>query len=136
MAAKEDGEYTGKYPDIGAIRIADEVVAVIAGMTAIEVPGVAGMSSGIVGGIAEALGKKNLAKGIKVEMGEDEAVINISIIVDFGARIPDVAWEVQDNVKNAVEKLTGLKVLKVNVHVQGILFPSKKAAAEERNPES
>ena len=69
-------------------------------------------------------------------MGEDEAVINISIIVDFGARIPDVAWEVQDNVKNAVEKLTGLKVLKVNVHVQGILFPSKKAAAEERNPES
>ncbi|MFY9114293.1 MAG: Asp23/Gls24 family envelope stress response protein [Dethiobacteria bacterium] len=135
MADKE-GEIPDKYPEIGSLRIADEVVAIIAGMTAIEVPGVAGMSGGIVGGIAEALGKKNLAKGIKVEMGEEEVVINISIIVNFGARIPDVAWEVQDNVKNAVEKLTGLKVSKVNIHVQGILFPSKKAAAEEKNTDS
>lgn len=130
MEDNED-QIAEQYPEIGAIRIADEVVAIIAGMTAMDVTGVAGMSGGIAGGIAEALGKRNLAKGIKVEMGEEEVVINISIIVHFGARIPDVAWEVQDNVKNEVEKLTGLKVSKVNIHVQGILFPSKKAAAEE-----
>lgn len=128
----EKDESTQTLPsDIGSVRIADEVVAVIAGLAATEIPGVAGMSGGIAGGISEALGRKNLSKGIKVEVGEEEAVIDIYIIVDFGVRIPDVAWGVQESVKKAIEKMTGLIVIKVNIHVQGVLFPSKKAASEE-----
>ena len=81
---------------IGSVRIADEVVSIIAGMAATEVDGIAGMSGGLVGGIAEILGKKNLAKGVKVEVGETEAAVDLYIIVKFGVRIPDVALNVQD----------------------------------------
>ena len=108
---------------MGAIRIADEVVSIIAGMAATEVDGIAGMSGGLVGGIAEILGKKSLAKGVKVEVGETEAAVDLYIIVQYGARIPDVALSVQENVKKAVESMTGLKVVEVNVYVQGVGFP-------------
>lgn len=117
--------------DIGSVRIADEVVSVIAGLAAIEVDGVAGMTGGFAGGIAEALGRKNLTKGVKVEVGEEEALVDLFIIVKFGSRIPDVAWDVQENVRNAIEEMTGLKVLKVNIHVQGVKFPGKESRDEE-----
>ena len=107
---------------IGSVRIADEVVSIIAGMAATEVDGIAGMSGGLVGGIAEILGKKNLAKGVKVEVGETEAAVDLYIIVKFGVRIPDVALNVQEKVKNAIESMTGLSVVEVNVHVQGVGF--------------
>lgn len=108
--------------DVGSIRIADEVVGVIAGMAATEVAGVAGMSAGLVGGIAEMLGKKNLAKGVKVEVGEREAAVDLYIIVEYGVRIPDIALRVQENVKRGIESMTGLDVVEVNVHVQGVGF--------------
>ena len=116
---------------IGSVRIADEVVSIIAGMAATEVEGIAGMSGGLVGGIAEILGKKNLAKGVKVEVGETEAAVDLYIIVKFGVRIPDVALTVQEKVKNAIESMTGLSVVEVNVHVQGVGFPAMEARAEE-----
>lgn len=107
--------------DNNGIKIADDVVAVIAGVAVSEVPGVFGMSGGFAGGISEVLsGKKNLAKGIKVEVGEKEAKIDVNIIVEYGTRIPDVAFEIQNRVKTAVESMTGLKVVEVNVHVQGV----------------
>ena len=103
------------------IKIADDVVAVLAGVAVSEVPGVAGMAGGFAGGISEVLsGKKNLSKGIKVETGEKETKIDVNIIVEYGARIPDVAFEIQSKVKNAVENMTGLKVVEVNVHIQGV----------------
>jgi uncharacterized alkaline shock family protein YloU len=108
--------------DVGSIRIADEVVGIIAGMAATEVAGVAGMSAGLVGGIAEMLGKKNLAKGVKVEVGEREAAVDLYIIVEYGVRIPDIALRVQENVKRGIESMTGLDVVEVNVHVQGVGF--------------
>lgn len=108
--------------DVGSIRIADEVVGIIAGMAATEVSGVAGMSAGLVGGIAEMLGKKNLAKGVKVEVGEREAAIDLYIIVEYGVRIPDIALRVQESVKRGIESMTGLDVVEVNVHVQGVGF--------------
>ena len=83
----------------GSIKIADDVVGVIAGLAATEVEGVAGMSGGIVGGIAEILGHKNLSKGVKVEVGEKEAAVDLYMIVNYGVRIPEVAWNVQENVK-------------------------------------
>ncbi len=76
--------------------------------------------------IAEVLsGKKNLAKGIKVEAGEKETKIDVNIIVEYGVRIPDVAFEIQYRVKKAVETMTGLSVVEVNVHVQGVNTDAK-----------
>ena len=103
------------------IKISSEVIAVIAGVAVSEVPGVYGMAGGFAGGITEVLkGKKNLAKGIKVETTENKAKIDVNIIVEYGARIPDVAFEIQNRAKTAVENMTGLKVEEVNVHVQGV----------------
>lgn len=103
------------------IKISSDVIAVIAGVAVSEVKGVYGMSGGFAGGISEVLkGKKNLAKGIKVDATDEKAKIDVNIIVEYGARIPDVAFEIQNRVKKAVESMTGLKVEEVNVHVQGV----------------
>ena len=103
------------------IKISSDVIAVIAGVAVSEVPGVFGMAGGFAGGITEVLkGKKNLAKGIKVEATNNKTKIDVNIIVEYGARIPDVAFEIQNRVKTAVENMTGLKVEEVNVHVQGV----------------
>lgn len=118
---------------IGSIRIADEVVAIIAGLAATEVKGVAGMSGGIAGGIAEMLGRKNLSKGVKVQVGEKEAVVDLFLAVEYGVSIPDVATEVQEDVKKAIENMTGLSVVEVNVHVQGVVFSNMEAQPEEEN---
>ncbi len=85
-------------------------------------------------GISEVLsGKKNLAKGIKVEAGEKQAKIDVNIIVEYGTRIPDVAFEIQNRVKKAVESMTGLQVEEVNVHVQGV---NTTIAQDEKQEES
>ena len=103
------------------IKIANDVIAVIAGMDVAKVRGVASMSGGFAGGISEVLsGKKNPSKGIKVETDEKEVKIDVNIIVEYGTRIPDVAFEIQNRVKKSVENMTGLKVVEVNVHVQGV----------------
>ena len=103
------------------IKISSDVIAVIAGVAVSEVPGVAGMAGGFAGGISEVYsGKKNMDKGIKVESTEKEAKIDVNIIVEYGSRIPDVAFEIQNRVKKSVESMTGLKVEEVNVHVQGV----------------
>lgn len=103
------------------IKISDDVVAVIAGVAVSEVPGVAGMAGGFAGGISEVFsGKKNLAKGIKVAVADNNTKIDVNIIVEYGSRIPDVAFEIQNRVKKAVESMTGLNVEEVNVHVQGV----------------
>lgn len=103
------------------IKISNDVVAVIAGVAVSEVRGVASMAGGFAGGISEVLsGKKNLSKGIKVDVDEKEVKIDVNIIVEYGSRIPDVAFEIQNRVKKSVENMTGLKVAEVNVHVQGV----------------
>ncbi|MFO7154638.1 MAG: Asp23/Gls24 family envelope stress response protein [Caldicoprobacter oshimai] len=119
-----------KTEEYGKVTFADEVVAIIAGLAATEVKGVAAMSGSVAGGIAEKLGRKNLTKGVKVEVGEKEAAIDLYIIVDYGVRIPEVAWNIQENVKKAVETMTGLSVVEVNVHVQGVNF-DREVKAED-----
>ena len=120
---EEKGE---NIEDNSNIRIADDVVAVIAGVAVSEVPGVAEMSGGFTGGISEVLsGKKNLSKGIKVESSEKQTKIDVNIIVEYGIRIPDVAFEIQNRVKKAVESMTGLKVTQINVNVQGVNTDNK-----------
>ncbi|MBQ7515575.1 MAG: Asp23/Gls24 family envelope stress response protein [Schwartzia sp.] len=127
----EESKALNKKGNLGAVRIADEVVSIIAGLAATEVNGIEGMSGGLVGGIAEMLGKKNFAKGVKVEVGEKEAAVDLYIIVKYGVRIPDVALSVQENVKQAIETMTGLSVIEVNVHVQGVGFPQEEKEEEE-----
>lgn len=102
------------------IKIADDVVATIAGKAAMEVNGVYSMSGGFAGGISEVFGKKNYTKGIKVDNSEKGLKIDVNIIVEYGARIPDVAYEIQNRVKKAIENMTGLNVEEVNVHIQGV----------------
>lgn len=116
------------------IQISNDVVAVIAGVAVSEVQGVAGMAGGFAGGITEVFsGKKNLAKGIKVEVTETDAKIDVNIIVEYGSRIPDIAFEIQKRVKKAVESMTGLKVEEVNVHVQGVDTDIVKEENKEEN---
>lgn len=118
------------------IKISSDVIAVIAGVAVSEVPGVFEMAGGFAGGITEVLkGKKNLAKGIKVDTTDNKAKIDVNIIVDYGARIPDVAFEIQNRVKTAVENMTGLKVEEVNVHVQGVNTESLTEESKEEETE-
>jgi uncharacterized alkaline shock family protein YloU len=108
---------------LGMIRIADEVVEIIAGLAASEVEGVAGMSGGLVGDLAHMLGRgKNLSKGVKVEVGEQEAAVDLFLVVEYGVSIPNVSLRVQESVKEAIEGMTGLKVVETNVHIQGVNF--------------
>ena len=113
------------------IQISDDVVAVVAGIAASEVPGVADMAGGFAGGISEVLsGKKNMSKGIKVDITGKSTKIDVNIIVEYGARIPEVAFEIQKRVKKSVENMTGLVVEEVNVHVQGVSTTSNKKKVE------
>ncbi len=121
------------------IQISSDVVAVIAGVAVSEVQGVAGMAGGFAGGISEVFsGKKNLAKGIKADINDGKAKLDVNIIVEYGSRIPDVAFEIQNRVKKAVENMTGLVVEEVNVHVQGVntdTAVSEKTETENDNQE-
>ena len=117
-----------------SIVISEDVVSVIAGIAVSEVPGVVDTAGGFAGGISEVLsGKKKLSKGIKVEVGEKETKIDVNIIVEYGTRIPDVAFEIQNRVKKSVKEMTGLDVLEVNVHVQGVRTSMDQEQKEENN---
>ncbi len=104
----------------GSISFANDVVATIAGIATVEVEGVAGMSGGFSGGLAELLGRKNLTKGVKVEVGKEECAVDLYIIVEYGSEIPSMCQKIQENVKKAVETMTGLRVVEINIHIQGV----------------
>ena len=100
--------------------ISDEVIATVASIAATGVEGVAGMSGTLANGIAELLGKKNSAKGVKVNANKDFVEIDLFIVTDYGVHIPEVAAKVQKHVKEEVESMTGLTVINVNVTVDAI----------------
>ena len=105
---------------IGEVQIANEVVAIIAGLAASEVDGVAGMVGNLKGDLVELLGKKNLSKGVFVEVMDNQVSLELSIIVNFGVNIPTVTETVQEKVKSAVQTMTGLIVEEVNINVAGV----------------
>lgn len=113
-------ENTKDISEIGDVKIASDVVTVIATMAATEVEGIAGMSGSLTGELAEKFGVKSNNKGIKVQINEEIVSIDLFLVVEYGVRVPDVAWEVQQNVKKSVETMTGMKVSGVNIHIQGI----------------
>lgn len=102
------------------ITIADDVIATIAGIAASEIKDVTSMSGNIADGIVGMLGKKNLGKGVRVEAGEKEVIIDLSVVVEYGCKIHYVAQEIQNNVRAAVEAMTGMAVVEVNVNVLGV----------------
>ena len=112
------------------VKIANDVVATIAGLATADISGVAGMSGGISGGFAQMLGRKQLTKGVKVEIIDNTVTIDLFIIVDYGVKIPDVACLIQAKVKEAVEAMTGLVATAVNVNVQGVSFAPQEDNAE------
>ena len=117
------------------LKISNDAVATYAGIAISEVQGVYNMSGGFAGFTEALSGKKNFAKGIKVDIDGQKVKIDVSIIVEYGARIPEVAFEIQSMVKKSVETMTGLKVTEVNVHVNGVHMASKDDKKEENNEE-
>ncbi|MGI6665451.1 MAG: Asp23/Gls24 family envelope stress response protein [Christensenellaceae bacterium] len=112
----------------GTVTFADEVLEIIAGIAAADIPGVAGMSGGIRDGIAELLGRKNFTKGIKVTKTDDALVFDIQIIVEYGVRVPEVCENIQKSVSTAIDTMTGLKPTAINIAIQGIKL--KEAVVE------
>jgi uncharacterized alkaline shock family protein YloU len=111
---------------IGLIRISDDVVATIAGLAALETPGIAAMSGGISEGLAKRLSGKNAQKGVSVEVGQWEAAIDLRIIVNYGSKIQEICRDLQENVIESVVNMTGLKVVEVNVKVEGVAFKEEQ----------
>ncbi len=112
----------------GTVAFASEVIATIAGLAAVDVPGVAGMSGGFVDGLVELLGKKNLSRGIKVTLGEKEVAVDAAIIVEYGTDIRQIAETIQQRVKQGLEAMTGVSVREVNVRVQGLKLDAQTEA--------
>ncbi len=138
-------EYWSTESDQGSIRISEDVVASIAALAASETDGVSGLYSSVTRDIVSFLSKKNLSKGVRVELGEEDTVkVEISFLALFGHNICEVARQVQDNVKSQIESMTGLHVVEINVHVGGVTFapaaeekaaePEEKAGADRRKP--
>lgn len=115
-----------EHKEQGAVRIADDVVSTIAGLAALETEGVAAMSAGISEGLAKRISGKQAHKGVNVKVGEEEAAIELKVVIHYGSAIHDVCRAMQANVKEAVESMTGLRVVEVNVKVEGVMFKDEK----------
>ncbi|MBE5905277.1 MAG: Asp23/Gls24 family envelope stress response protein [Lachnospiraceae bacterium] len=118
--AEDRKAFVIKEDDMGEITVAEEVVAIIAGIASTEVEGVSSMSGNITNEIVAKLGMKNLSKGVKVEMNGNNVNVLVSIIVDYQANVPEVSRRVQERVKTSIENMTGLNVAEVNVKIAGI----------------
>lgn len=128
----EDSQIIAEKEEMGEIRISSEVVSIIASNAAAEVEGVSSFGGGIAGNISQVLGRKNPYKGVKVDVMENRKVnIDLHIVVEYGVRIPDVAWKLQERIKQSVEQMTGLQVEEINVHVQGVSFEKETKKAEQ-----
>jgi uncharacterized alkaline shock family protein YloU len=121
---KSMAEYEQDIPadqsGIGEVQIANEVVSSIAGISASEVEGVDSMAGGITNELAGKFGVKNLSKGVRVEVSDDTAMVDLAIYMKYGYSIPDTCAQVQEKVAQAINSMTGLTVKKVNVRVAGV----------------
>jgi len=127
---KANAEVSKVESEGGRIVFADEVVATIAALAVSDVEGVSAMTGGMVEGITEMLGKKNLTKGVKVEVGQEEAAVDVSVSIKYGYKIKEVCEKIQAAVKSAIETMTGLRVVETNVFVQSVVFePGEQAVA-------
>ena len=131
MAEETMQEVQIKNEKSGKITFNNDVISTIAGLSTVEVDGVAGMSGGFTSGVAELLGRKNMTKGVKVEVGTEECAVDLNIIVRYGAKIPEVCENIYQEVKKGIETMTGLRVVEVNIHVQGVQIEKKAETPAE-----
>ena len=124
--AEDRKAYKIKDSNLGEVKIADEVVAIIAGLAATEVDGVSSMAGNITNELVSKLGMKNLSKGIKVEITEGIVNVDVAINIAFGYVIPEVSAKVQEKVKTAIENMTGLEVSSVNIHIAAVDMEKRK----------
>ena len=124
--AEDRKAYMIKDDNLGEVRIADEVVAIIAGLAATEVEGVSSMAGNITNELVSKLGMKNLSKGIKVEVLDNVVNVDVALNIAFGYAIPEVSAKVQERVKSAVENMTGLEVCGVNIKIAGVSMGKNK----------
>lgn len=106
--------------NIGSVKIADDVVAMIAGIAATEVEGVAAMAGNVTNELMSKVGVKNLKKGVKVDVFDKVVEVDLALIMEYGYNIPATSQKVQDKVKNAIENMTGLEVADVNIRIAGV----------------
>ena len=111
---------------VGTVQIADEVVAIIAGLAATEVDGVASMAGNITNELVGKLGMKNLSRGVKVEVLEGVVSVRLALNIRYGYNIPETSQKVQEKVKSAIENMTGLEVADVNVSISDIVLEQSK----------
>ncbi len=114
-----------KEDELGDVHVADEVVAIIAGLAATEVEGVTSMYGNITKDLIARLGTKNLSKGVRVEMDGDKVLVFLTLNISYGYAIPTVSQQVQDKVKTAIENMTGLEVAAVNVRIADVDMKSE-----------
>jgi len=120
-------ENINKTQGHGVVKISEDVVGVIAGIAASEIEGIQGLHPTLTGGITQVVtGKRNVTKGVKVTVGERDAIIDMVVSIEYGFRIPEVVQKAQVNVKETVETITGLKVSAVNVYVNNIYVKEKE----------
>lgn len=126
MGKEERNTYTIKDDDnLGEVKIADEVVAIIAGLAAVEVEGVSSMSGNATRELIAKLGMKTLSKGVKVDVLEGIVTVSLTLNLKYGYSVIKVSNKVQDKVKAAIENMTGLTVADVNVRVAGVDVPEE-----------
>ena len=115
-----------KEDNLGEVHVADEVVAIIAGLAATEVEGVASMAGNITNELVSKLGMQNLSKGVKVEVAEKTVSVEVALNISYGYSIPEVSEKVQEKVKSAIETMTGLSVAIVNVRIATVDMKNTK----------
>jgi len=123
-------EMNQEYNGLGKVEIAPEVIEVIASIAASEVEGVAQMRSNFATGVVEKFGKKMHNKGIKVDLSEDGIKVEVYCVMNFGVSIPQVAQQIQDNIRQTLINMTGLVTEEVNIHIVGVQFESAKQESE------
>jgi uncharacterized alkaline shock family protein YloU len=119
-------DYVSRSDELGNIHISEEVLAAISAAAALETDGVHSLAANLGSDIAELLGKKNLAKGVRIKMEDEKVEVDLSVLMTYGHTIPEMGKAIQDGVKQAIESMTGLEVAAVNVSVGGVVFPPKE----------
>ncbi len=125
------GETVNAY---GSIRISEDAIAGIVSMVAAQIKGISAMSGSMTSGLTEMLGKKNLTKGVKVELNDQDVIIALYVFVEYGVKIPKLALEIQNQVRDSIQTMTGLRVKEVNIYVQGVTFDHTEPAEDTEEP--
>ena len=118
----EGKEYISRQEELGSVNISEEVLAVIAGAAAMEVDGVSALGTTLTNDVAALVTRKSVAKGVHLEVEGEAVMVDVTILVQYGYVVPEVAKNVQDAIQNAVMNTSGLDVAGVNVTVSGVTF--------------